>query len=241
MGVIIFDGVSSQSVGVTVEGYSSAPIPERDVDYITVPGRSGNLIVDNGAFLGYNQKYNMFWKRSSENRRAVVGWLTNDGYVRFEDENDPDHFRMAHFSGGIEIDNRMDVLDRASVEFHFKPQRFLTSGETYIFYFSGADETMPPITIFNPTSNKALPIIRVYGNGKLTFDCGATITVAGNTSDYCVEIDCETLNCTLGNTSANANNLVTFSGDPFLAAGNNTINVGSGITDIDIKPRWWEL
>lgn len=231
MGVITFDGISSSGIGVTVEGYSSAPMAEKSVERVSVPGRNGNLIIDNGSFLGYKQKYKMHWRRSNEARTSVVNWLYRDGYRKFVDSNDPNHFRMANFVGGVEVDNRMDVLDRAEFEFHFKPQRFLNSGETAISVTNGR-------TISNPSKFDSLPEITVNGarsGAKLTVN-GYVITFTGN---FTGTIDCENGNAVQGTTPAN--NLISCSDFPKLKTGNNTVSWTGTITSVSIKGRWWEL
>lgn len=231
MGVITFDGISSSSIGVTVEGYSSAPMAEKSVERVSVPGRNGDLIVDNGSFLGYNQKYKMHWRRSNEARTTVTNWLYKDGYKAFADSNDPQHFRMANFVGGVEVDNRMDVLDRAEFEFHFKPQRFLTSGDVFTEYSAAS------FPVYNPTAFDSKPIVRLYGTGYIRFANGAKITVNTTSGDY-IEFDCETLNAVDSN-GANANSKVTVLGVPVLPSVGNVIS--KTLAKVEIKPRWWEL
>lgn len=231
MGVIVFDGVTSTSLGITVEGYHSAPIAEKSVEKYSVPGRNGDLIVDNKSFLNYNQKYVMHWRKSNENRNAVVNWLYKDGYRRFVDSNDQNHFRMACFVGGVPVDSRIDVLDRAEFEFDFKPQRFLNSGETAISVTNGR-------TVSNPSRFDSLPEITVNGarsGAKLTVN-GYVITFTGN---FTGTIDCENGNAVQGTTPAN--NLISCSDFPKLKTGNNTVSWTGTITSVSIKGRWWEL
>lgn len=231
MGVITYDGVSSDSIGVTVEGYSSASMPERDVEHISVPGRNGDLIIDNESFSNYKQKYTMHWLKNNQNRRSVTEWLYKDGYRKFVDEHDPDHFRMANFVGGVPIDSRMDVLDRAVFEFDFKPQRFLTSGDLFTEYSAAS------FPVYNPTAFDSKPIVRLYGTGYIRFANGAKITVNTASGNY-IEFDCETLNAVDSN-GANANSKVTVLGVPVLPSVGNVIS--KTLTKVEIKPRWWEL
>lgn len=242
MGVITFDGISSSSIGVTVEGYSSAPMAEKSVERVSVPGRNGNLIINNGSFLSYTQKYKMHWRRSNEARTSVVNWLYRDGYRKFVDSNDPNHFRMANFVGGTEIDNRMDVLDRAVFEFDFKPQRFLTSGDLNISRI--VTEPNTEVALVNPTGFDAKPIIFVNRQS-----IAHTVTVHVNDQQFTIlpgdytsfYIDCDSHNVYYQNSNRNSK----FIGDfPTLKSGNNTISFeGSSGNNayISIRPRWWEL
>lgn len=93
-------------------------------------------------------------------------------------------------------------------------------------------------TMANPTEFPSEPLIRAYGDGVFEMD-GVTITIANSTS-Y-TDIDCEMMDCYEGTT--NRNDDVTFSTYDFpkLRSGENSINIVSGITILEIQPRWWRV
>lgn len=88
----------------------------------------------------------------------------------------------------------------------------------------------------NPTMFPSKPLIRVYGDGVFTMD-GVTVTVT-NSTQY-TDIDCELMDCYEGTTNRNKD--VTFSTYDFpeLKVGGNEINIVSGITLVELTPRWW--
>lgn len=90
----------------------------------------------------------------------------------------------------------------------------------------------------NPTVFKSQPVIRVYGNGSFTVN-NITVTVT-NATTY-TDIDCEMMDCYEGST--NRNNDVSFStyDFPVLEPGSNPVTIVSGITEVDIQPRWWRV
>lgn len=93
--------------------------------------------------------------------------------------------------------------------------------------------------LVNPCPFPSKPIMRVYGNGVFTMG-GITITVT-NASTY-TDIDCEVMDCYEGDTNRNKD--VTFSTYDFPeipAEERVEINIVSGITEVDIKPRWWRV
>ena len=94
-----------------------------------------------------------------------------------------------------------------------------------------------PWTLANPTLWPSKPLIRVYGTGSFTIN-DVTVTVSSNTG-Y-TDIDCEMMDCYYGGESRNQ--YVSFSGNDFpeLQPGKNYITL-SGITKLEITPRWWEL
>lgn len=75
MGVIIWAGVPSTSVGVVVERYPAQPGPSRRIETIQVPGRNGDLLIDQGAWDNYGQDYEVYFRagagRTPEAARIV--------------------------------------------------------------------------------------------------------------------------------------------------------------------------
>lgn len=90
----------------------------------------------------------------------------------------------------------------------------------------------------NPTPFPSEPLVRVYGVGSFVMD-GVTVTVT--TCSTYTDIDCELMDCYEGST--NRNNAVSFSTYDFpkLQPGENAITLNTGITLIEITPRWWRV
>lgn len=57
MGVITYNGISSSEYGILVEHPPGYHIPERDYEYIHVPGRNGDLLIDKGSYLNSTRTY----------------------------------------------------------------------------------------------------------------------------------------------------------------------------------------
>lgn len=208
--------------------------PERLVEAVSVPGRSGDLVVDLGKFSNVLISYPAYIKDNFSTKwAALIQRLAPlKGYQRIETSDDAAHFRM----GRVIIPQSPDVVrinqdGFFSLAFDCKPQRYLTSGETTTTYTSASS------TVTNPTKFDAKPMIRVNGTGTCTVN-GVQITVGG--SYAYVDIDCEAMECFYGTNSANS--IVSFTGNdfPVLSPGNNTISKGT-VTSVAITPRWWEL
>ena len=97
---------------------------------------------------------------------------------------------------------------------------------------------LPNDNMSNPTMFPSEPLIRVYSTGSFTMD-GVTVTITD--CDSFVDIDCELMDCYEG--SINRNNDVIFSTYDFpkLQPGDNEVNIVSGITLIEMIPRWWRV
>lgn len=89
----------------------------------------------------------------------------------------------------------------------------------------------------NPTKFPAKPLIRVNGVGTVTIN---NITITVSTVDSYVDIDCEIMDCYEGGTNRNKD--VTFSTYDFpeLMPGANPVSF-TGVTSVEIKPRWWRV
>lgn len=115
-----------------VSGSGAFNAPERDVSVISIPGRNGDLIIDNGRYKNIKVEYPGFIaKNFQQNARGARSWLTSPlGYKRLEDDYNPDEFRLARFIDGLEFEMLGEnEAGETTVTFDCLPQRFLKSGE----------------------------------------------------------------------------------------------------------------
>lgn len=170
------------------------------------------------------------------NIRSLRNWLlANRGYQRLEDTYHPDEYRLARFSGKIETTAEQLKVGEFDMTFDCKPQRFLKSGDFAITYTKSG-------SIFNPTFFTSQPKLRVYGKG--TLEIGDTIITILSTYPYSyIDIDCEIQDAFYenGTTTVNCNPYISLvDGDFFkIDPDVQTITLGSGITKVEIIPRWW--
>lgn len=174
---ITFGGINSADYGIYIGGEGTFNAPVRDVEMVEVPGRNGNLIVDNGRFKNIEVKYTAINQEPDlatfrTNLAAFRNALASQkGYQRLTDTFHPDEFRMATLKDGIEI-NPIDYNTASEFELIFdcKPQRFLTSGEVLSLLVAN------PYTLVNPTLFEASPRFEIYGYGDIDID-GQVITI----------------------------------------------------------------
>lgn len=163
-----FDGVSSRTYGVYITGEAVYNAPERDVEMITIPGRSGSFALDNGRFENIEVSYpaGIFADTEADFRQAISDFrnflCSRNGYVRLQDEYNPDEYRMAVYKSGLEVTPAMLKAGEFTITFDCKPQRWLTSGETKVTIANSGD------TITNPTLFDARPMVETTGYGTLT-------------------------------------------------------------------------
>lgn len=228
-----FNGRDSSDFGVHISGSGTFDAPKRDIEAVSVPGRDGDLLFDNGRFNNIQVVYPAFivsdFSRHFGDFRAFL--LSNPGYHRLEDTYHPEEYRVAQFKGPIDPDlgalNRHGQFD---VTFECKPQRFLKSGEEVAEYTADG-------FIQNPTLYASKPLIRAYGTG--TFYIGAygvTITAADGYTD----IDCDIQDAFKGTTNCNGNIRLLSDGFPKIEPGTQGIDL-TGITKLEITPRWYTI
>lgn len=233
---ITFNGQNSLDYGLYVSGNQTFNSAEKDYSKVSVPGRSGDLLVFNNRYKNVNLNYDaILIENYEENAERVRAWLLSaDGYCRLEDTYHPNEFRIASFSGPIDFDSKMLEAGETTLTFDCKPQRWLKSGEQKILITPGNNR---PIN--NPTLFEAKPLLRVYGTGQLQVGTGV-ITINTSGAEY-IDIDCDIMDCYEGLVNRNGN--VTISKWPTFTPGNNLISFpnNSNITQVYITPRWWTL
>lgn len=164
-----FDGVSSANYGVYITGEGVFNAPERAVEMVDIPGRNGSYALDQGRFGNIEVTYTAGMVDDSETNFAdrlanVRNWLcSKKGYVRLEDDYNPDEYRMAVYSSGISVEHADLRTGEFEISFDCKPQRWLTSGETATAVANNG-------TLTNPTLFDAEPLLEVKGYGGIEFN-----------------------------------------------------------------------
>lgn len=223
--------------------------PEKNRELISIPGRSGDLVVDHGTWKNVPITYPCYAKDKAEFDWLIYQLASIRGYAKIECTDDTDHFRM-----GVPIIPQAPTVKRGGKDFYFdlnfncKPQRFLTTGAQATDYTANA-------TIYNPKNETARPIIVAYAAGSFKIEevnnphTEWTITVSSYPAGYLygIAIDCETMECyfpgpSITDISASANQYVSISPNkyPYITYGGIRLKMGT-MSKITIVPRWWEI
>lgn len=171
-----FDNVSSRTYGVYITGEAVYNAPEREVEMISIPGRNGAFALDRGRFENVEVTYpaGIFAETEADFREAISEFrnflCSRKGYVRLQDEYNPNEYRMAVYKSGLEVEPAQLKAGQFNIVFDCKPQRFLKSGEDPVTV-SSED------TLTNPTLFEAQPLLEVEGHGAITFSNGYTISI----------------------------------------------------------------
>lgn len=159
------DGVSLKGYKVYINGKEAYNSAERDVEMIEIPGRDGAFSLDHGRFKNITVSYDSgtfadnqtdFAESISDLRNFLA---SKRGYVRIEDDYNPDEYRMGVFQRGLEFDPVCyNMASEFPIEFNCKPQRFLKIGDLPVSVVSGD-------VLTNPTLFDAHPLIKFNSNG----------------------------------------------------------------------------
>ena len=161
---ITFGGVNSADFGLYIGGEGTFNAPKRVVEMISVPGRDGDIAIDQGHFENIEVKYTVISKEDSLSdfstklsgfRNAICALR---GYQRLEDTFHPNEFRMAIFIDEFEVKPiEYATASEFEITFNCKPFRYLKSGETAVSKKSG--------TLTNPTLFESNPLLAIEGYG----------------------------------------------------------------------------
>lgn len=238
-----YDGIDSLDYDLYITSGSVYDAPERVVDMIKVPGRNGNLAIDQGRFENIDVEYEVYTKNRlqtdfAQNIRDFRNELcSRHTYLELTDDFNANEFRLGIYKSGLELDSDIDRAGAIKLVFDCKPQRYLASGQvTQTFLADGS--------ITNPTLFASSPMLVVTGYGDLGIGT-KTLTIEGDDPTQVIYIDCDIQEAWTisGGVQTPANDMVQNAGDAFptLAPGSNGINLDSTMSQVVITPRWWQL
>lgn len=173
---LIYGEVSANDYGVYLGGDGIYNVPERTVETVSVPGRNGDLTIDQKRYENVPIQYYCFVDGATQDemRKKFTAFknaiASQVGYKKLIDTYQPDDYRMALFVSGIEVQSV--ALGKAVVfqlQFNCKPQRYLTDGDNEVTITDGS-------TLNNPTLYDAEPLLMVEGYGDIGFN-GYTVNI----------------------------------------------------------------
>lgn len=236
-----YNGRSSSDFGLHIEKKDVFSAPEYDAEFISIPGRSGDIINPNRRFANIKVTYTVFLARKNTAALASVlrdikGWLYSepDRYHEITDSYDAEYFRYGVISGSLDIEEQLNKVGSFTVTFNCNPFKYSYEGQQTIA------EGNPRLTVTNPTTFDSRPYIKIYGSGTVRLMImpdgqGTTTWVISDVDEY-IEIDSELMNCFKD--TVLKNDTVKGAGFPVLKPGVCTINCTGDVTRIEIIPRW---
>lgn len=158
MNYFTLDGHSTTEWGIGLSAGGAYDAPARKGESISVPGRNGNIWVDDGSFENIMLTYPCWMSEDFDANidgfRAFLS-LHSDQYYELRDTYHPNEYRLARYAGAFTADpGTRNKSGRFDVVFDCYPQRFLDSGNTWTALTIGGTTN-----ITNPTPFDAAPVI----------------------------------------------------------------------------------
>lgn len=236
-GVIVYGGESSTDYGMVVSEAPAYERPKRKETIYNVPGRNGSILFQQDAREDVNRSYKVWLAEDSNHTLveivdAAEAWLNSQiGYIRLEDNFEPDVYRLAYYSGGDGFSNNMIQYGEATLNFTCRPERFYKNAEAAVEVLNGD-------TMSNPTKFASKPLIHIEGTGIVTVSIGGEAITAKDLVDY-INIDCDRMDA-YRLTSENRNDKIsgTF---PTIKPGSNAITITGSATKVEITPRYFTI
>ena len=231
---IIWKGINSRTVGITVTDLPEIILPEERVTFTDVPGLSGSLAQTEGVdvYKDITLAVKCYCPNPTTAAVAMIaGYFRGAG--KLELPNRPDGYYEARVVNQISFTKilRGNLPRTFTVNFRCKPFLHLYSGETEQTVSSGD-------FLHNPTDVQAKPLITIMGNGDITLLVGTQI-IQLNGIENGIALDSELQEAYWE--SVLKNNCMT--GEfPVLGEGNVAISwTGGTVSEVNVTPRWVSL
>lgn len=256
MGIIIFNGVSSEELGLISQIIPSYEFPQSDFISNHIPGRNGDIIVNTGSYKNVNRSYSIVavFKPNTnfiQNATAIVKWLTSaKGYARLEDSYEPDYYRLAIFTDQGSLQNIYNEATAIDVNFNCKPERYLKIGDVESVFdkynnseINPTNYTAKPELIFPYSANEEYVFKftdsitdKEYGVKIKPMDISTTIYVD------CVDMECYYIDENNKRISCNKNIELSDDFPTISPYAQLHVDIPENYYEtIKIKPRWWIL
>ena len=240
MSYFTYNGRSSADFGLHIEKKDVFSAPEYDAEFISIPGRSGDIINPNRRFSNIKVTYTVFLARKNTAAlasalRDIKGWLYSepDRYHELTDSYDVEYFRYGVISGNLDIEEQLNKVGSFTVTFNCKPYKYSFAGQQMV----SMDSTS--ISVTNPTAFESRPYIKLYGSEAVTLNISSGSSTTSWTisaiNEY-IEIDSELMNCFKD--TVLKNDTVTGDGFPMLKPGTTSIACAGNVQRIEVIPRW---
>lgn len=139
--ILTYNGIDLSTFGAHVSGEGVWAKPAPEYERISVPGRSGDVLLYNGRYSNVDIKYRFGITKNFDTNytNLIAALLGSPGYHKLVDSKHPGVYRMAAIDKGIEP-TMLPQLSAGEFEvtFNCKPQVYFESGdEKFTLYENG--------------------------------------------------------------------------------------------------------
>lgn len=238
---IRFGDIDFSGDGAYIWGEGQYSAPARSVDFVEVPGRNGDLLIDNGYYTNTKAVYRVIITKNVKENVDRLKYLlySQKGYQKLYDSDFRGFYRMASFNGGFDMSSiRGGVI---YIEFDCKPYKYDINGENPLAF--DVQQHQGQISVFNPYFETARPIIKLYGSGGSVRWGNREVQIIDRGENHII-IDTDVMNAYSLSSENDENskkinrNADISDLDLFLEPGNTEMLIDGTFTRIEITPKW---
>lgn len=225
-----FKNKKSTDFGIDIVQLPDRIKPEKVVETIEIPGRSGTLHIENDMYKSYTISipcYINSFSRKLQNIDNIISWLDGSGELIISQESDKIY--DATIINSIPFSQVLGVFPEFLINFEVQPFK------KKINYKNDKIILTKPTTLVNNTNVFSLPKITIFGNGRVTFKINDDDFVISNVDSY-VTIDSYFQEVYKNN--ENKNNTYNSFIFPKFKIGQNVFSFLGDIEKIEIEPNW---
>ena len=234
-----YKGKSSKDFCLKIKEINNLSSPSRALETHVVPGRNGELIIDNGHYNNFRLQIECFIDGRPERNgkelslaeiaSELKAWLQGGdfGYSPIELEGE-DFYYEGYCDNSLDIQELFVNFAEVLITFNCKPYRKKATDKIVITQKN---------TVVTNEYVESEPYIKVYGTGDIMLTIGNQTIELVNVENF-IEIDSELMNCFKDNVNQNNRMIGDF---PTLRPGDNSVGWSGRVTKIEIEPRWVRL
>lgn len=225
MAWINFRGTSSEAyANLRVLEISPLGKAQRRVQSISVPGRSGTVHIDEGAYDPLPVAVRML-VTGSTNVDAILAWLDGSGALITSDATDRQLNAWSYSE--LALTRMSPDACEISVVFECEPFKYAYPAATDIVLTEAGN-------VANPGTAASAPLLVVVGSGDISLTIGNQV-IGLTDLDTGITLDCAAMLAYDGDTNMAAH----MSGEfPRLLPGVNAVSWTGSVTSLTITPRW---
>lgn len=239
-----FNGHKLSELGAVISENPHYAISVRELDFTSIPFKSGDVITDNKRFKNFSVTYKVtsvptfgdITEQGFVNALSEM-FLTSYEYGILRDTYNIGYFRKAVVTGITEPTVLMSGVVTAKITFNCIPFLYSDTGTNTITYT--AVNNAVSTTIANPEKWDSEPVIKIIGSGDFTVIIGDVTLALTGVNGYII-INKE--NEDVYDSSGSCNEKLSALSLPYLKAGTNNISiVGNSSFSVEITPNWRRL